>query len=448
MSISLTQPPLKRRPKRRTFAALGYPGQNGQALSTNQVVTLFDSGDTSKGGVSGYTTSPGVVTNISIFSDAISGYEWQELLRVNVYYDGESTPSIQIPMRRFSNSAYSTANYDFSWRNPYLDWYSSAGGITFSLSFRMPIPFKTRCKVEIVCPSTGTHGQMWTLVDYTYDDDRYGDQKLRMLWWDHEVNGTLTTSADRIGTNTTTGRADTSATTIDELDGWDAGWGTRLYGALDSSATTVEVYNGPSIVRNLPVGVKDPRTGAAITNITTALAPDVFAWIENECVKITAISGNTLTVVRAQNDPITGAATTAAAHADLLNVTRIVGPCKVEGLFLVGIGMDAWMEGPVAVFVDKESGFTTGGNCAVMSGGAEDFFGCGWYVAQGSHFGNPNVGNMTRVVNAETSFWRWFIDDPLYADYGVNYRFYNGESGQGSPTNIMMGSTLFVYTAY
>jgi hypothetical protein len=485
-------------PVRKSWAAMGAPGSVGKFISAAQSYTILDTSATATGGVASpvdYRSAPGVVHAINIYLKQITNYwPWIEECGVEIYYDGQTVPTIRMPFRNWMGVAQESLNagYIVVERSKYVNWMSWCSGAVreCSFSFKVPIPFNTSIKVVLTTPNTDS-GQAWALCDYTLGSNLgFGTAKLRSQWWSQ---GATSAAGYSCSTLADVGRVDsggrysppTAYGTQAAPNGslapgavLDTGWGTRIWttggATISAGLTTIDVFNASALIRGMPVGTTDPRTGTTINNNTGptgpggVMDPPMYAWIGSECVQITGVdtTNNQITVIRGVADPILGGAnTTATTHAGQVsgypatpghpgdNVTRIIGPTRIVG-FRCSTYNNNSLEGIVSLQTDKEIGWDYGNATdagfigTVGSGGIEDFFGTGWYANNVDKNTSDNDRYCIWVGGTFMGLARWFANDPVYAAYGVNGKITNGEIQAGTSVSYPIGTTLYVYTSH
>lgn len=104
--------------------------------------------------------SPGYVSYLLI---AAAKGTFSADTRLKVYIDGSGTASIDVPLRLLLACVY-VGDLTHTWGIRYIN--HNGDGTNLSCAFRVPIPFATGIKIDVVTPSSGVSGSMWTTVQY------------------------------------------------------------------------------------------------------------------------------------------------------------------------------------------------------------------------------------------------------------------------------------------
>lgn len=139
------------------------------------------------------------------------------------------------------------------------------------------------------------------------------------------------------------------------------------------------------------------------------------------------------------NYKVLGVQNLAAAQYQQLTVVDIDGNGQLESIWLAlnaASGDTGILEGNIEIFVDNET------YPSWRSSGTEDAFNGGWYNVPVGGFPAGRAGDST-LSGTNASFYRFFIDDPIYFSTHIKINIHAGQHNQGTITSSTVSLSAF-----
>ncbi len=125
---------------------------------------------------------PGYIRGINVGFTGATDYRSVERSLLKIYYDGEASPTISVPLSLMCAAEYGTNAAAKSFKTKLIS-YNHAGATDGGFQIRIPIPFSSGIKIEITNGSPSDAVTLWARVSYSLGVPNTWDRtrKLRVV---------------------------------------------------------------------------------------------------------------------------------------------------------------------------------------------------------------------------------------------------------------------------